>query len=79
MQQGCTPRAALAVENEPDVLAAARTVLGCKDWLCQPHRAIHVDPTEASVMPGDTRARTYSDAMIGCSASGVPRPVPAGA
>lgn len=66
MQQGCTlPVLRWLLENEPDALAAARTVLGCKDWLCfNLTGAIHVDPTEASVMPGDTRARTYSEAMI---------------
>lgn len=66
MQQGCTlPLVRWLAEAEPATLARAAHVLCCKDWIAYKLTgAIQVDPTEASVMPGDTRARTYSDAMF---------------
>ncbi|MBW7881895.1 MAG: carbohydrate kinase [Caldilineaceae bacterium] len=66
MQQGCTlPLLRWLAENEPETLDRAATIFCCKDWLCyRLTGAIQVDPTEASVMPGDARARGYSDAMF---------------
>ncbi len=66
MQQGCTlPLLRWLAEHEPESLARAATVLCCKDWLgFRLTGARHLDPTEASVLPGDTRARTYSEALI---------------
>lgn len=66
MQQGCTlPELRWLAENEPDVLARAATLVGCKDWLAYNLTGtIQIDPTEAPGMPGDIRARGYSDAMI---------------
>lgn len=66
MQQGCTlPVLRWLAENEPASLERAAHVLCCKDWLCYKLTGtIQIDPTEASVMPGDARARTYSDAMF---------------
>lgn len=66
MQQGCTlPLLRWLAEHEPDVLARATHLLGCKDWIAYRLTGTRqVDPTEASVMPGDARARTYSEAMV---------------
>lgn len=66
MQQGCTlPVLRWLAENEPDVLARAAHVLCCKDWInFKLTGEIHIDPTEASVMPGDTRQRGYSADMF---------------
>jgi sugar (pentulose or hexulose) kinase len=66
MQQGCTlPVLRWLVEHEPDTLRRAATVLCCKDWLAYKLTGSRqVDPTEASVMPGDVQARGYSEAMI---------------
>lgn len=66
MEFGCT----LAVvrwlaENEPERLARAGVVLCCKDWLCyQLTGAVHLDYTEASVLPGDARARSYGEPLF---------------
>ncbi|MFO7631906.1 MAG: FGGY-family carbohydrate kinase [Caldilinea sp.] len=66
MQQGCTlPLLRWLAEHEPHTLARATHVLCCKDWIAYKLTgARQVDPTEASVMPGDAWARTYSEAMI---------------
>lgn len=66
MQQGCTlPVLRWLAENEADALERAETVLCCKDWIAfNLTGARNLDPTEASVLPGDNRARTYSEPMI---------------
>lgn len=66
MQQGCTlPVLRWLAEHEPGVLEQARTVVGCKDWLTYNLTGtIQIDPTEASVLPGDARERGYSEAMF---------------
>ena len=66
MQQGCTlPLLRWLAENEPDALERAAAVLCCKDWIAfRLTGAIGLDPSEAGVLPGDARARTYSDAML---------------
>lgn len=66
MQQGCTlPVLRWLAEYEPESLDKARVVLCCKDWLCfKLTGSVQLDPTEASVMPGDPHARGYSEAMI---------------
>ena len=66
MQQGCTlPVLRWLAEVEPESLNRSRYVLCCKDWLCfKLTGSIQLDPTEASVMPGSARARSYSEAMI---------------
>jgi sugar (pentulose or hexulose) kinase len=66
MQPGCTlPLLRWLREHEPEVLARTHMVLCCKDWLrFRLTGALATDPTEASVMPGDTRARGYSDAAF---------------
>jgi len=66
MQQGCTlPVMRWLAENEPESLDRAAYVLCCKDWLIfKLTGSIQIDPTEASVMPGDTRKRGYSAAMF---------------
>lgn len=66
MQQGCTlPVLAWLAENEPRSLDRAEAVLCCKDWVAfKLTGSFGIDPTEASVLPGDNRARTYSDAMF---------------
>lgn len=66
MQQGCTlPVLRWLAENEPETLSQARCVLCCKDWIAyQLTGSLQIDPTEASVMPGDARTRGYSEEMI---------------
>jgi sugar (pentulose or hexulose) kinase len=66
MQQGCTlPLLRWLSEHEPDVLARAARALSCKGWLLYKLTGVMaLDPTEASVLPGDTRTRSYSEAMI---------------
>jgi sugar (pentulose or hexulose) kinase len=66
MQPGCTlPILRWLHENEPHILERASAVLCCKDWIRFNLTGMLVtDPTEASVMPGDTRTRNYSDAMF---------------
>lgn len=66
MQQGCTlPVVRWLFDHEPEVVVLASSVLGCKDWLrYRLTGAIAADPTEASVAPGDTRARARSEAML---------------
>jgi sugar (pentulose or hexulose) kinase len=65
MQQGCTlPVLAWLKEHEPATLERAAAVLCCKDWIAYRLTGTRqVDPTEASVMPGDMYARGYSEAM----------------
>ncbi len=66
MQQGCTlPVIRWLFDHEPDVMTAATSVLGCKDWLrYRLTGTINGDPTEASVAPGDTRSRGRSETML---------------
>lgn len=66
MQQGCTlPLLRWLMENEPETLERAATVLCCKDWIGLRLTSVAgLDPSEASVLPGDARARGYSEAMI---------------
>jgi sugar (pentulose or hexulose) kinase len=66
MQQGCTlPVLRWLAEFEPESLDRSQYVLCCKDWLnFKLTGSIQLDPTEASVMPGSARARSYSEAMI---------------
>ncbi|WP_339775400.1 FGGY-family carbohydrate kinase [Caldilinea sp.] len=66
MQQGCTlPLIRWLAENEPETLARAAHALCCKDWIAYKLTGcIQIDPTEASVMPGDARGCGYSDAMF---------------
>ena len=66
MQQGCTlPVLRWLADHEPDTLRRAATVLCCKDWIAYKLTgSLQVDPTEASVMPGDAQARGYSEEMI---------------
>ncbi|MGL4960757.1 MAG: FGGY-family carbohydrate kinase [Inquilinus sp.] len=66
MQQGCTlPVLRWLLDHEPEVMARADCVFGCKDYLrfrLTGQRA--ADPTEASVAPGDGRAQGRSEAML---------------
>ena len=66
MQQGCTlPVLAWLAEHDPHSLQQAAAMLCCKDWLCyRLTGSLQVDPTEASVMPGDAEGRGYSEEMI---------------
>lgn len=66
MEFGCTlPLMRWLAEHEPDSLHKAQAVLCCKDWLCyQLTGSIHMDYTEASVLPGDNRQRTYSETLF---------------
>jgi sugar (pentulose or hexulose) kinase len=66
MQQGCTlPVVRWLADHEPETLARTQAILCCKDWLCyRLTGSIQLDPTEVTVMPGDARGRTYSQAMF---------------
>ncbi len=66
MQQGCTlPLLRWLDENERDALARAKAVLCCKDWIgLKLTGVLGLDPSEASVLPGDARARAYSETLI---------------
>ncbi len=66
MQQGCTlPVLRWLLEHEPQTLARAHHLLCCKDWLVYNLTGtIQLDPAEVSVMPGSTRDRALSEAMI---------------
>jgi sugar (pentulose or hexulose) kinase len=66
MQQGCTlPVLRWLVEHEPEIAKRIAHVLTCKDWIAyQLTGAIQLDPTIASVMPGDACERGYSEAMF---------------
>ena len=67
MEFGCTlPVLRWLAEHEPESLERAATVLCSKDWICyQLTGSRQLDPTEASVLPGDTHNRSYSETMIG--------------
>lgn len=66
MQQGCTlPVLRWLLDHEPEVMARADCVFGCKDYLrfrLTGQRT--ADPTETSVAPGDARAQGRSEAML---------------
>lgn len=66
MQQGCTlPVLRWLDTHEPESLARARTVLCCKDWIVYCLTGTRqLDVTEAAVLPGSARERTYSTAML---------------
>lgn len=66
LEFGCTlPILRWLAEHEPWSLERAQTVLCCKDWIVfKLTGSRHLDPTEASVLPGDTRRRGYSEAMV---------------
>ena len=66
MQQGCTlPLVRWLLDHEPETLERTAAVLCCKDWLrFRLTGDLAMDTTEASVLPGDTRARDYSPAMF---------------
>lgn len=66
LQQGCTlPVTAWFREHEPEVLAQARHILSYKDFIrYRLTGLVATDRSEASVIPGDARARTRSDAMF---------------
>jgi sugar (pentulose or hexulose) kinase len=66
LELGCTlPLLRWLAENEPSALARARHVLCSKDWLCfKLTGAFQMDPTEASVLPGNTRTQTYDDRLF---------------
>ncbi len=66
MEFGCTlPLIRWLADHEPDSLHKAQAVFCCKDWLCyQLTGSIHLDYTEASVLPGDNRKRTYSEPLF---------------
>ena len=66
MQQGCTlPVLRWLLDHEPEVMARADCVFGCKDFLrfrLTGGRA--TDPTEAAVAPGDAQGQGRSDALM---------------
>lgn len=66
MQPGCTiPLIRWLQEHERHHLRQAQQVLCCKDWLVyRLTGTLQVDPTESSVMPGDTRRRTYAESLF---------------
>ncbi|MEL6151451.1 MAG: FGGY-family carbohydrate kinase, partial [Chloroflexota bacterium] len=66
MQPGCTlPVIRWLADHEPDTLDKARYVLCAKDWIIANLTGTYqIDPSEASVMPGDTRTRSYADPLF---------------
>ncbi|MGO4726329.1 MULTISPECIES: FGGY family carbohydrate kinase [unclassified Inquilinus] len=66
MQQGCTlPVLRWLLDHEPEAMARADCVFGCKDFLrfrLTGQRA--TDPTEAAVAPGSALAQGRSDAIL---------------
>jgi sugar (pentulose or hexulose) kinase len=66
MQQGCTlPLVRWLLDHEPEALKHTAAVFCCKDWLRYRLTGdIALDTTEASVLPGDTRARSSSGHMF---------------
>jgi sugar (pentulose or hexulose) kinase len=66
VEPGCTlPVLRWLLDEEPEVMAAARHALTCKDWLrYRLTGAIAADVTEAAVAPGDARARGRSAEML---------------
>ena len=66
LQQGCTlPVTAWFRDNQPDMLERARHIVSYKDFI-RFHLTgrIATDRSEASVIPGDARIRSRSDAML---------------
>ncbi|MBN2470881.1 MAG: carbohydrate kinase, partial [Anaerolineae bacterium] len=66
MQQGCTlPVLRWLATHEPESLDRARAVLCCKDWIVyRLTGTLQLDVTEAAVLPGSARERSYSMAML---------------
>ncbi|SNY90207.1 xylulokinase [Cohaesibacter sp. ES.047] len=66
LQQGCTlPVVAWFNENQPDFLKKVAHVISYKDFIrFRLTGEIATDRSEASVIPGDARTRSRSDAMI---------------
>ncbi|WP_425053495.1 FGGY-family carbohydrate kinase [Psychromarinibacter sp. S121] len=66
LQQGCTlPLLAWMRDHAPDTLARARHAISYKDFLrFRLTGEIAADQTEASVAPGDTKARGFSSRML---------------
>lgn len=66
LQLGCTlPVMAALAEDEPEVLARARAVLGYKDWLrFRLTGSIATDVSEAAVAPGDARSQSRDDDLV---------------
>ena len=66
VEPGCTlPALRWLFDHEPAVMARARHVLTCKDWLrFRLTGELAADVTEAAVAPGDARARDRSLEML---------------
>ncbi|MEM6283595.1 MAG: FGGY family carbohydrate kinase, partial [Chloroflexota bacterium] len=66
MQPGCTlPLVRWLADHEPETLEKARFVLCSKDWIIANLTGTYqIDPSEASVMPGDTRTRGYAEPLF---------------
>ena len=66
MQQGCTlPLLAWMKRHEPDLMGQASHVVSYKDFLrFRLTGQVATDRSEASVIPGNARTRSRSDAMI---------------
>lgn len=66
MQQGCSlPLTRWLADYEPETLARAQQLLCCKDWLrFKLTGTLHTDPTEVSILPGNTHTQNYDDALF---------------
>lgn len=66
MQPGCTlPLTRWLADNEPETLKQTAHILCCKDWLVFRLTSTHqIDPSEASVLPGDTYHRSYAEPLF---------------
>jgi sugar (pentulose or hexulose) kinase len=66
MQQGCSlPLTRWLAEYEPETLARAHQLLCCKDWLrFKLTGTLQTDPTEVSILPGNTRTQNYDNALF---------------
>jgi sugar (pentulose or hexulose) kinase len=66
METGCTlPLIRWLADHEPDSLARARHVFCSKDYLCfRLTGTVHIDPTEAAGLPGNTRTQSYDDRLF---------------
>jgi sugar (pentulose or hexulose) kinase len=66
MQPGCTlPLVRWLADHEPDTLAQANYIFCSKDWVISKLTGTYqIDPSEASVMPGDTRTRQYAEPLF---------------
>ena len=66
VEPGCTlPVLRWLLDEEPEIMSAARHILTCKDWLRYRLTGVIVaDVTEAAVAPGDARARGRSAEML---------------